>query len=346
MEYFTSEQKERIDKLGINPETFAKLIEGFVADAESVKITPDGMNKYLWHRVITHFRKTPFGGAKKMIEYVVIGTNITDFGQQKKYDAAIKLYTSNKNEAIRTGVVSDKGEPIQPSGFNKGKPIKAVNGKVDDLTKQLIVLWRELGEDNFHTGTISMKVTADRNPTTPLFCLIEGEVSVSPKAKVGQFNYSMDGKVSAQLSDHELEELFKRTCPESFVALGGALDALAQQDRGYDAFCVVRADLGPEGVMIAEKTNRMEIIKPVEPTDDFDLPGANVWISKMNRDIQLFIRDGATGLFVVGRPSWNSERKETSINAYGVWVDSSFIVERDSAPIAPQDAVSSEDEYK
>lgn len=316
----TAQIAELVDA-GMSSAEIQSYVSEFLGDAESINIKEPLIKQYIWRRFASHKASAQSGITKKTIQYIVIGTSITDFGQQKLYNDGQKLFLLDKHESISKQVTDKDGNPLHQKGYLKGKPMKAVDGKIWNLTKQLTILWREGNTADFKIGVMSQRINREMNPRWKTFTLLEGEVGVLPQ---GQMIYTMDPLAVNPLSDDEIRELFKRS-GITLTQIGEQLDTYAKQQHDFNDFCVVYVDPIGEGVnMDSEKTDRINVINPGEDKQ------TTVWIAKNNIEIPRNLSPLAIGLYIVGRASWNTERSQASINALGMWVDPTYLITDDN----------------
>lgn len=295
-----------------------------------IGVSDEDLPKAITHRLMTYFSKS----SVKLVKYeiVPISVSVSDFGNKKKYDSAMKLFQQNPEMAIETGCVDKDGNPIENGKFGVRK--------IDPTPrKSYDVMCRKQGEQNFNQ--VRMNVS-DVHAVLSLFSLYDVECTTNTDRQTNQV--SSIGLVP----ESTFQEKSSLNCNDIQILMKQSHIVLANKDKfeeivNFEKFTLSYfwGSLRTNGFVLDSGINTRVSLCPdidLESIDDVsEIESIDCWVPELlelpGRDKRIV--EGAINVLAIGRLSRNKDRGNLTMNIQGMWVDPRFIETSKATPIGP-----------
>jgi len=322
-EEYQKAKKEYLDKRHEKKGTELKELEKkwteFEAIGKEFGIEENkALSTYIKRRFTSYYAKldrTPTEDFKG----VILGWDITDYGAQREYDNAKKLYSKNPHKAINEGYTDDDGNPLyRKPDFKKGNPIIPKEA----IEINALVIAKTKDDENWKEASLKFNHKF-LGKEMPQYSLVKFKAILN-KQKSNEQQYFLSAmdttnfEVERELKDDEVYKLFENLFKKNEAKIG-QLKTYYDNLENRNAQVLIKGDVSDLVFTDGNKKN-MLILNAEEDENDLITPSTTVLCDK---SIDLPFDENAQNIIAIGR-LWQGEGDEINMTATSIFCPSRY----------------------
>jgi len=311
-------------KLGMKKEEFEALYKESVEEIKKRDIPESEIETTAVKRARALLKKQLKSRAE-FFEGIIIGKDrITDFGAQKLYDEARRLWKEDPEKAVQDGYVNEDGEPLylEPD-WKKGKKIILDEAK----GRTVFLLAKHTDDTDYKLAFLNLR--HDKiNIETPMFCKVEFRANKSQKSTDNLYILNQANVTEFKVIDDKRVDfitLAKKYLKNYLVNLADLREWYEKHKDDRNRIAIIKGNVSSISITAEGVSNKMEL-DDAELAIDADpdkIETVTCWVPE---DLEFDFSEGTIDLVVIGRPDYNTERDEIVINVFGMYASDEWLI--------------------